>query len=254
MARFMFGLSLIAVICSSTVLHADWVFEDNFNGGISPFWQQDLGTWQVMNGQYNASSIVPQGPGNVTVSLSSLPFQVADFTVEFDINNQGDGGLWLRAQDPSNGVLLVVGGDGWGSGQRYPEAGANVYFHVFQNGGDLLAWKGGPWFAPFVVTPDDDYRIRVEAYGNDYRAYVNGTLVATLSDSTYTQGRVGLFDFYGPQTFDNFRLEVRSVPEAGTFALLGTGSLVGVGCIVFRRAGRRQTAQPTILIDSYPAD
>ncbi len=66
---------------------AAWIFEDNFDNGVSPLWGNEVGAWSVNNGHYDASSIIFFGP----LTYSSLPFNLTDFSVEVKVDRIGDG-------------------------------------------------------------------------------------------------------------------------------------------------------------------
>src|SRR5689334_5458304 len=86
------------------------IFTDNFNAGASPLWGNEVGNWQASGGVYFANS-----PSNFPNAHSSLPFSLTDFSVDLDINDLQDGGVWLRSTEAAGtnvgrtGVLLVTG-------------------------------------------------------------------------------------------------------------------------------------------------
>jgi hypothetical protein len=92
-----------------------------------------------------------------------------------------------------------------------------------------------------------DVHLRVEVIGNVYSAYLNGsaTPFTTLTSSTFTSGRVGLYDFSPVsgvstprgQTFDNFQVtDLTAVPEPSSLALLGIGAITLAGWRSRRRS------------------
>jgi hypothetical protein len=123
-----------------------------------------------------------------------------NFTLDVTVNDVYDGGIWLRSQynaGAPNGVLLVIGG-ACGS---Y----TGVYWHVVQNGspGQCLNEVNVPGLE------GSNAKIKVVAKGNTYKAYVNGAMVTSLTDTTYTTGSAGLYDnSAAPQeTFSHFCLK-----------------------------------------------
>ncbi|MEQ9408839.1 MAG: PEP-CTERM sorting domain-containing protein [Fuerstiella sp.] len=165
---------------------------------------------------------------------------LTDFAVDVDVNDLDDGGIWLRSDyngGSLNGVLLVTGGNGG----TYD----GLYWHVVTNG-SVAAATG---FAAQTGLQGADVHIRVEVIGNTYSAFLNGSAMAftTLTDSTFSSGSVGLYD-YSPtsgagsprgQTFDNFQVEdlTTAVPEPSGLALFGLGAF---GMIGYRRRQRRR--------------
>ena len=216
----------LAAICFASAVSADAqvVFTDDFNSGASPQWGNQSGNWSAAGGVYSALS--PSSP-----DYSGLPFSLTDFAVDVDINDVGDGGIWLRSDaSGQNGILLTTSGDGWGIGVT--TGGRALYWHVVQNGnpGQILNYVSAGW-TPGV----SDVHIRATVVGNTYSCFLNGsaTPITTLTDSHFSSGLTGLYDF-SSQTFDNYALTV--VPEPSTLALLGLGT---VGWWLGRRAKRR---------------
>ena len=104
------------------------------------------------------------------------------------VNDLNDGGIWLRSAyngGAVNGVLLVTGGQlGTFSG---------FYWHVFQNG------AASPQLNPVTVPgiQGTNVSLKIVVHKNTYKLYMAGssTPLTTLSDSTFTSGTVGLYDF-----------------------------------------------------------
>lgn len=166
-------------------------FSDNFDAGASLQWGNEIGNWTTSGGAY-----LSQAPSNSPPTYSSLPFDLVDFTVEVDINDLQDGGIWLRSTDSNNGVLLVTGG--------HQGEGTGLYWHIVQNGngGSNLNEVTG------LFTPDvSDAHLRIVVSVNTYSVFVNGatTPATTLTTSAFSSGHVALYSFSN-QTFDNFAL------------------------------------------------
>ena len=185
---------------------AQILFTDSFDTAASPLWSNLRGGWFVANGVYAASQ-----PNNNPPTFSGLPFVLQNFAVDVDINQVADGGLWLRSDaSGTNGVLLVTGGNGWGSGVRGGNAGRSLYWHVITQANYNNPPKLNEVFN--VFNPGvDNVHLRIEVMGNQYSAFLNGSTNAITSlvetDNTYSSGIVGLYDF-STQTFDNFVLQI----------------------------------------------
>jgi hypothetical protein len=199
-------LGAVAILVFATNTGAQILFSDNFNSGASPSWSNLRGAWFTSNGSYAASQ-----PQNIPPTFTGLPYVLQNFAISMDINQVADGGVWLRS-DPSgtNGVLLVTGGNGWGSGVRSGNAGRSLYWHVITAANYNNPPKLNEVFN--VFNPGvDTVHLRVEVVGNLYSAFLNGsaTPVTTLVETsdTYSSGIVGLYDF-SSQTFDNVVLEI----------------------------------------------
>lgn len=218
-SRFLAIAARVATIpISSLGIHtvsAQSIFTDDFDAGPSALWSNLRGAWTASGGVYDATQ-----PGNVPPTFTGLPFVLRNFAIDVDIHRVADGGLWLRSgADGTNGVLLVTGGNGWGSGIRGGDAGRSIYWHVITaanyNNPPKLAEVSGV-FDPGV----SDAHLRVEVEGDRYSAYLNGstTPVSTFLDANHTfdAGIVGIYDF-SAQTFDNFALQIP--PGFGPYSL-----------------------------------
>jgi hypothetical protein len=150
-------------------------------------------------------------PNNAPLTFTGLPFVLGDYTLTVT-TVIGDGGIWLRSSenDPyEHYILLVLGGEGYGQGDRGGQAGTSLYFATERRG--VLNQVTD------VVVPGETYTVTVTARGNTYSVYLNGstTPVDTFVDSTFTAGQVGLYadqpntilgGFGTPTTFSNFIL------------------------------------------------
>lgn len=225
LAFLLCGFSPLCNFASAGVL-----FTDNFgtNGSDSPPWGNQRGNWSASGGVYSAA--VPSA-GPITYS-SLTSYDLTDFSFQVDVNDISDGGLWLRSDFNGgnvNGVLLVLGGGGYGSGVRVGSAGHEIYWHVVHNGVAGVAYNavGG------AFNPGDNATIRVDVEGDTFKAYINGALATTLVDNTFSHGQVGLYDFYSGLSFDN--AELSTVPEPSTLTIFGI-ALAGLGFSSSRKA------------------
>lgn len=196
-----------AFVIWAMAVHAQTIFTDNFDSGPASQWSNLRGGWGATGGAYYATS-----PNNIPPTFTGLPFVLQNFAIDVDINQVADGGLWLRCDaSGTNGVLLVTGGHGWGSGARGGDAGRSLYWHVITgqnyNNPPILNEAFNVFQNPGV----DNVHLRVEVVGNLYSAFLNHSTIATTSlletNDTYNSGEVGLYDF-SSQTFDNVVLEI----------------------------------------------
>lgn len=184
------------VLASTAALHGGVdvpLFTDNFARGPSSLWRSEVGGWIADGGVYSATA-----PENFPNAHSSLPYVLADGSIDVDINDVQDGGIWVRSSPAPGtpigvkGVLLVTGGG--------PNNGTGIYWHVVTDGqsyGSVIGSLAG------LFTPGStDAHLTVTFIGDTYRAYVNGTLVSTITTPAFDVGCVALYDNSG-QTFDN---------------------------------------------------
>jgi hypothetical protein len=194
------------------------IFTDNFNVGPSPLWNNLRGDWVASNGVYFAEL-----PSNNPLTYSAVPFTLTDCTLDVDINGVGDGGVWLHSDAAGqNGILLVTGGNGYGSGVRGGGAGTSLYWHRVVN--NVYSGAMGEAYNVFTYPGIQNVQIKVRVSGDVYSAFVNGSTNAATSftDGTYSSGRVALYDF-SSQTFGNLVIQVPTQPP-GPFALAITNS------------------------------
>ena len=214
------------------------LFSDNFNSGASPLWGHEVGDWSDVGGVYRETNgpLQPQ----TQLNYSSLPFKLTDFSVEVDVNDINDGGIWLRSQDNKNGVLLVTGGNG---GTASGGGGDALYWHVVKNGVDVapLNMIARGLFTPGVSDP----HLRIEVIGDIYSVFVDGNPLPATSITTteFSSGRVGLYDFSYSQSFDNFVLSAESatgvVPEPLSIVIwLGLASVLFAKHWIRQRSSR----------------
>lgn len=202
MQRFVW---ILLVACLPACGQGAVVFQDNFDSGASPLWQNESGGWTASGGVYYA-----QVPGNFPNAASSVPILLTDGEVELDIDAVSDGGVWLRSGVAPgaigrNGVLLVT-------------LNGLLYWHVVTDG------NYGPSLAAGYFEPASRTHLKVTAAGDTFRAYVNGgaTPVTQLVDGTFTAGHFALYSNSG-QLFDN--VAVTPEPASLLLAMVGTISM-----------------------------
>ncbi len=189
------GLSA-AFFCILADMRAAVIFSDDFSAGASPLWGNESGAWVANTGTYYATA-----PNNAPNAYSSLPFGLTDFSVDFDLNDVSDGGIFLRATPvPGSasgikGILLNL---------KVPAGGPRLYWHIFYDGNDV-----SPPLNLAYVDYGSNPHVHVEISGDTFSAYVNGSLIpdTTLTTNVFPSGRVALYDF-SSQTFSNFVLQI----------------------------------------------
>lgn len=188
--RQLLSVSAPAAVVGPMATSATIQFSDSFTPSASSKWNNYSGNWVASNGTYAASV-----PENEPFAISSLPYDLTDLTVNVTVNNLADGGIWLHSDGTNqNGVILVLGGEGYGQGHRGGAAGNAIYWQVVNNGQGYVG--GVQDEVDGVFTPGNTYNIKVTVTGDTYSAYINGasTPVTTFTDSTFASGDVGLYD------------------------------------------------------------
>ena len=225
MKRLLF-LIIICLFLVTGAANAGEIFFDDFESGPSLDWGNQRGSWYQHDGIYDS-----QFPNNNPLTYSSITAfpNLTDFTVEVDINNAHDGGIFLRSDYNNgliNGVLLVTGG--------HHSSYNGLYWHIVTNGNAGTGY--GKTDVPGLQGSDIHLKIVVEE--NTYSAYLgdSDTPVTTLVTSVLSSGSVALYDF-SSQTFDNVSVSV--VPLPGGIYLLGSG-LIGLASLRRRKQGNRR--------------
>lgn len=133
------------------------------------------GAWSVVSGQLVADSSAKQS----VVTRNGLT--IANGFVETETSQSPDGGLVMRFLDVNNYYLLAVRDD-----SRYGHA--NIQFHKFLNGSvvNLSGQYDISWPAATTKT------VRFESSGNTLKAFVDGTLIVQVTDSSFASGGAGL--------------------------------------------------------------
>src|SRR5207249_404561 len=154
-------------------------FSDNFNSGASPLWGNEVGAWTASGGAYYATA-----PNNAPNAYSSLPFNLTDFSVDFDINNVSDGGIFLRMA-PVPGTTLGV--QGILLNLKVPDGGPKIYWHIFYDGNNA-----SPPLNISYLSYGNNPHVHIEVSGNTYSAFLNGssTPATTLTTTEFSSGRV----------------------------------------------------------------
>jgi len=89
-------LIAVAALAATLILgvgipHAAPLFTDDFASSSSESnWGDESGDWYVGNNVYNATY-----PSNNPMTYTSLPYNLRNFDITVDMNNAGDGGIWL---------------------------------------------------------------------------------------------------------------------------------------------------------------
>jgi len=216
------AICLLATSFTTLDAKAAVLFTDTFDSGVAnSAWGNESGEWYVHDGVYDTLY-----PDNAPITYTSVNgatlSNLTDFTVDVDIKSLSDGGIYLRSTDSLHGILLVTRGG-------YDFQG--VYWHVV-NGDFSDAYN----LTDIADLRDSNSHIKVTVEGNTYTAAItNGsgmTVESVFTDSTYTSGKVALYDNSG-QSFDNVVISGDSpapAPEPSTLILgfLSLGGLFGL--------------------------
>jgi hypothetical protein len=173
------------------------VIDETFTSSAANFTVVSGGTWAVSNGQYvltNPSSTIVNG--NISVHNTAV---TGDFILSADgkttptsTSNWNDFSIIFNYQDASNYYYVSL--------NESNDGGTNGVFKVVSGTKTELA------DITSVITAGTMYTVKVEKTGSGIKAYLNGVLVASVSDATFTGGKVGLGTMNDGATFDNVKV------------------------------------------------
>ena len=185
------GLGGSGAGCSSTYC------QDNFNDMAN--WSDKTG-WTVRNGQLCNVQNNPYTPNvNSCSQARDLP---SDYEVTVDFANLTSGagyGIFFRTQttSPLNGYIF----------QYDPGLGNAFLFRKWVNGAELAPMQPVYYPPSSFVWLNAPHKIKISAQGSLLRAYVDGLLVLSVTDSTYTSGGTGLRSWDSTSVcFDSFAI------------------------------------------------
>jgi hypothetical protein len=166
-------------------------FNNTFNGTF-PGWSEVSGAWSIYNNQHyhsaglqnKHSSVIKDGLyGDVTYEV-----RVKRTTCEFCENYMMVRGT--SSPTTSNKV--------WNTGYRFEYANHGDFRIVRLDSGGVIT-ELVPWTLSGSIVTYDWNTLKVIAVGSSLKFYINGTLVASVTDNTFRTGRLGV-GFYRDTT------------------------------------------------------
>ncbi len=139
--------------------------------------------WSIQSGQL----LMNGGTGNGSIGLSKQGASWTDYTLAVDVTPRQTGGgdkyaqagIAFRATDSGNAYVWLLTNSG---------APGSLTKALFVNG-------AASWVKPvpldIAVTGGTSYHVEITVAGNTITTKVNGTVVDTTTDGTYTKGKVG---------------------------------------------------------------
>ena len=181
-----------------------WEFNDKAEGDD---WTAIRGEWEVDKkaGVFIGSSDLDEGTAIVSDDFWDSDWE--DYTFEVKVKNMGTNNHF--------GVGFRDDGDGNHYGFYLNDAADGQYWFGFFNGA-YTAFAG--WRPADGATKDAEERniLKVEADGSEMKVYINGTLMKTVSDKTFTSGPIALVSDKNDQTaiahFDYVSIEGEGIP------------------------------------------
>ena len=170
--------------CSGALFSEDFLTLDK--------WHTAWGKWSIQDGKLL---------GQNYSAIFAKDFSGEDYMINIDSANLSAGngyGVWFRSQNFAN-----------------PEGYIFQYDPGYDGGSFLFRkWVDGHELSPFarVKVPGydwtgEDHQVQIKVVGDTFTAYVDGAAVLSASDSTFTEGTIGLRTWDSTQvTFDDISI------------------------------------------------
>jgi len=167
-------------------------FDDSFDDGPRPEWESELGTWRMVDGTYATDG---DGHSWAYTMVGDPGWQ--DYAVEVDVVVRCISGY---------PVAVLLRSSGPGEGMRFQFDCCDMEWIISRSGqSSTIAVSDMDFPKVCGFTSWKTSRLRLEADGNMYSAYLNGELIVRVQDDTFAAGRVGLGTTYSSAVvrFDN---------------------------------------------------
>ncbi len=170
------------------------IFQDNFNGGVSPLWARQGGNWIAQGSEYRQTDASAY---DTFTWVGGVP--CADAVVKVRMR---------LVSDPSTAGLAYAGG----AVLRFQDT-RNLYLaDLCAIAGQVRIYKrvDGVWTqlasAPFLVEKDRWYDLEFSTIGSNLELAVDGSRVLQASDSVHADGMSGLRADRALASFDDFQM------------------------------------------------
>ncbi|MEV4659344.1 pectate lyase [Micromonospora sp. NPDC049301] len=182
------SVTVAALAAGMTSAFAATVFTDDFNDGNTSGWSKSGGTWTVdgsgvLNQSNAGSELARQFAGQTSWTNYSVQARVRP--VSFG-SSSALVGLAARSSSSTKMYRLALLGNGRAELQAVNGSAITAI------GSASLGIDTGSW-----------YTVRIEASGSTIRGFVNGTQIASGSNSLVGAGRIGLVTAYASGGFDD---------------------------------------------------
>jgi len=176
------------------------LFFDDFDDGVADGWTEHLGTWSVINGEYQVSvpGIVENGMS--TADSLSLTDCIIEAKVRFTDTVGFRAEIIFRYTDIEHYYTFGLSNEYDVAFLAIYSPGDTEYGEVFAHSGE----DGGHGSYPTEI--NIDYLLRVEIQGDTFTCFINGEEVCSGTDGTYSSGKVGLRARRADVSFDNFTI------------------------------------------------
>jgi hypothetical protein len=175
---------------------ATFMFFDDFSSGTDQ-WTELAGTWAVENGEYSQNDTGAEWYDHISVAGSP---SWNDYIVEakMKIVDGNSVGLAFRVQNAGNWYMAQLRDDS----NRIEEYNGGSLRGMCSCGDNAAV---GVWYSTKVVVS-----------GNTFSMYVNDALCCSYTDTTFSQGKIGLSTYSAHGHFDDVRVRKYASQEPTT--------------------------------------
>jgi len=185
--------------CENVVSDSKLVVSAYLPTGQYPFhsaFSDHLSGWAAVNGSWGASNsyLVTRGLAGTSASVrhnQSYTYALMNYTVRM---------LRSGCEGCANRIIIrgnpTLDANNWWEDSYVFQYSNNGQYSIYKNeNGVATALQG--WTASPAIIPSDEFGdywnvLRVSTFGSSMSFYINGTLVQTVSDATFSSGRVGV--------------------------------------------------------------
>jgi pectate lyase len=173
----------------TTTAHAATLFSEGFETGAASGWTKSGGSWTVVS---DGSQVYRQASTGADAKAQAGQTSWSGQTVQARVKPlafNGSGrfaGVLARAQTMTSYYFLALRND-------------NQLVLGRRSGGGHATLAS----APATVTTGTWYTLRLEAFGNQLRGFLNGTQAVSATDATLATGRIGLATLFASASFDD---------------------------------------------------
>jgi pectate lyase len=204
------ALALAATVALTAPAAAATLFGDDFADGNASGWSTSGGSWSVAGAAYRQSSTGADAKAQAgSTSWTDYAVRARVQPVAFG-SSARSAGVVARAQNTTTFYSLVLVGAGRVELRRVSGGGVTVLAS-----------------APAAVTPGGWHELTLTVAGFALRGAVGGQQLVTATDTTFTQGRIGLVASYASAVFDDVSVFTGSAPDPTASPTAGPTSTPG---------------------------
>ncbi len=194
LAAFLLGVGLFfpSTLCVGkgadvSTPFSEILLQEDFDDGIAQGFGNEIGDWKVIDGKYTATR-------GIFRFSTICDLDWTDYSLEADFIKAKDGGFLIRAKNDDNGIVLVV----------RPSRNDIYWAEVCWTEGKTRDWGARYEVRALGYKSGQDLHVKVEAIGNEFKAYVNGEIKTVFKSAEFSEPKVALYLYHqSGQYWDN---------------------------------------------------